>query len=109
MFIIGLGTAAPAQRHTRREAWEAVPPWAKYPQLQPRSQAILKNAFGGDHGIETRPLALAAPADVFGSPPDERQTRFTTRARARAVEAARVLGSWIKFQPEGSPLASRLK
>jgi alkylresorcinol/alkylpyrone synthase len=89
MFIIGLGTAAPAQRHTQREAWKAVQQWTKYPQLKPRSQAILKKVLCGDNGIETRHLTSATLADVFNSRPDELQTRFTTQAPARAVEALR--------------------
>ena len=89
MFIIGLGTAVPSQRHTQRAAWEAIQQWAKYPQLEPRSKAILKKVLCGDNGIETRHLALANLADVFDSTPDELQARFTAHAPALAVEAAR--------------------
>jgi alkylresorcinol/alkylpyrone synthase len=88
MFIIGLGTAAPAQRHTQRAAWEAVQQWAKYPQLKPRSKAILKKVLCGDNGIETRHLALATLAEVFDATTDELQVRFTTHAPALAVAAA---------------------
>jgi predicted naringenin-chalcone synthase len=89
MFIIGLGTAVPPQCHTQRAAWESIQQWSKYPQLKPRSKAILKKVLCGDNGIEKRHLALASIADVFDSTPDELQTRFTTHAPALAVEAAR--------------------
>jgi alkylresorcinol/alkylpyrone synthase len=89
MFIIGLGTAAPSQRHTQREVWEAIQQWAKYQQFKPRSKAILKKVLCGDNGIETRHLALATLADIFDSTPDELQARFTAHAPALAVEAAR--------------------
>src|ERR1017187_9915981 len=89
MFIIGLGTAAPSQRHTQRAAWEAIQQWTKFPQLKPRSKAILKKVLCGENGIETRHLALATLAEVFDSTTDVLQARFTTHASALAVEAAR--------------------
>ena len=89
MFIIGLGTAAPSQRHAQRAGWDAVQQWPKFSGLQPRSRAILKKVLCGDNGIETRHLALDSLAEIFDSTPDDLQTRFTTHAPALATEAAR--------------------
>ena len=63
MFIIGLGTAVPSQRHTQRDGWEAVQRWPKFSELAPRSRAILKKVLCGDNGIEARHLA---PGDAGG-------------------------------------------
>ena len=89
MFITGLGTAVPSQRHAQRDGWDAVQQWPKFSQLQPRSKAILKKVLCSDNGIETRHLALATLADVFDSTPDDLQARFTAHAPALAAEAAR--------------------
>ena len=89
IFITGLGTAVPPQCYTQRESWDELQKWPQFPQLKPRSQAILKKVLCGDNGIETRHLALPALADVFDSTPDGLQARFTTHAPALAVEAAR--------------------
>jgi len=100
MFIIGLGTAVPLQRHSQRAVWEAIQKWAKYPQLKPRSKAILKKVLCGDNGIETRHLASPALAAVFNSTPDELQARFTMHAPALAVEAASNALKNAGFAPE---------
>ncbi|MDR3457702.1 MAG: 3-oxoacyl-[acyl-carrier-protein] synthase III C-terminal domain-containing protein [Verrucomicrobiae bacterium] len=89
MFIIGLGTAVPPQRHAQRDGWDAVQRWPKFSRLQPRSRAILKKVLCGDNGIDARHLALDSLAEVFDSTPDELQARFTTHAPALASEAAR--------------------
>jgi predicted naringenin-chalcone synthase len=89
MFIIGVGTAVPPQRHAQRDGWDAVQRWSKFPQLQPRSRAILKKVLCGDNGIEARHLALESLADIFDSTPDDLQARFTTHAPALAAAAAR--------------------
>ena len=89
MFIIGLGTFVPPQRYTQREAWKALQNWPGFPQLRPRSQAILKKVLTGDNGIETRHLALETLAEVFDLTPDVLQARFTKHAPALAAEAAR--------------------
>lgn len=89
MFITGLGTAVPPQRHAQRDGWDAVQQWPKFSQLQPRSKAILKKVLCGDNGIDARHLALESLAEVFDSTPDDLQARFTTHAPALATEAAR--------------------
>jgi polyketide synthase Type III len=89
MYITGLGTAVPSQRHAQRDGWEAVQQWPKFSQLRPRSRAILKKVLCGDNGIDTRHLALESLAEVFDSTPDELHARFARHAPALASEAAR--------------------
>src|SRR5450756_1359061 len=89
MFIIGLGTAVPPQRHAQRDGWDAVQQWPRFSQLQPRSRAILKKVLCGDNGIDARHLALESLAEVFDSTPDDLHARFARHAPALASEAAR--------------------
>ena len=93
MFIIGLGTAVPPQRHAQRAGWDAVQRWPKFAQLKPRSKAILKKVLCGDPAqsgsIATRHLALETLTEVFDQTPDDLQARFATHAPALATEAAR--------------------
>jgi alkylresorcinol/alkylpyrone synthase len=100
MFIIGLGTAAPSQRHTQRAAWDAIQQWAKYPQLKPRSKAILKKVLCGDNGIDARHLALEPLAEVFDQTPDALHARFARHAPALATEAARRALEQADCRPE---------
>src|SRR5471030_215859 len=88
MFFIGLGTAAPLQRYTQRESWDALQNWPQFPQFKPRSQAILKKVLCGDNGIDARHLALNPLAEVFNQTPDALQARFARHAPALATEAA---------------------
>jgi predicted naringenin-chalcone synthase len=88
MFIIGLGTAVPPQRHAQRDGWDAVQKWPQFPQLKPRSRAILKKVLCGDNGIATRHLALETLAETFDQTPDSLQAHFTRHAPALAAEAA---------------------
>src|SRR5579859_5042699 len=88
MFIIGLGTAVPIQRHAQRDGWEAVQRWRKFSELKPRSRAILKKVLCGQNGIETRHLALESLAETFDRSPDSLQAHFTKHAPALATEAA---------------------
>jgi alkylresorcinol/alkylpyrone synthase len=89
MYIIGLGTTAPPQRYTQRESWDALQKWPQFPQLTPRSKAILKKVLCGDNGIDARHLVLESLAEVFDQTPDALQARFTQYAPALATEAAR--------------------
>ena len=89
MFIIGLGTAVPAQRYSQRNSWEAVRHLPQIAQLKPRSQAILKKVLCGDNGIEGRHLALDPFLEIFDQTPDALQARFARHAPALATEAAR--------------------
>jgi alkylresorcinol/alkylpyrone synthase len=89
MFVIGLGTAVPLQRHAQREGWDAIQQWPKFSQLKPRSRAILKKVLCSDNGIDARHLALDTLATVFDQTVDELQARFTIHAPALAAQAAR--------------------
>jgi len=88
MFLIGLGTAAPAQRYAQRECWDAVQRTGPFTRLAPRSRAILKKVLCGDNGIATRHLSLDSLPEVFNLCPDALQARFTKHAPALATEAA---------------------
>ncbi len=88
MFVIGLGTAAPARRYAQLECWDALQISIPFARLAPRSRAILKKVLCGDNGIATRHLALDPLAEVFNLTPDALQARFAQHAPALAAEAA---------------------
>ncbi|HUA67991.1 MAG TPA: 3-oxoacyl-[acyl-carrier-protein] synthase III C-terminal domain-containing protein [Candidatus Saccharimonadales bacterium] len=88
MFVIGLGTAAPAQCYAQRECWDAVQRTESFARLTPRSRAILKKVLCSDNGVTTRHLALDSLADVFQLTPDVLQARFAKHAPTLATEAA---------------------
>lgn len=89
MFIVGLGTAAPPQRYTQLQCWEALVGSDRFAQLKPRSQAILKKVLAGKNGIATRHLALEPLTEAFDCSPDVLLGRFVRHAPALAEEAAR--------------------
>ena len=88
MFIIGLGTATPAHRYAQLDSWNALQSWPKFPQLKPRSQAILRKVLCSDNGIATRHLALDPLIEFFEQSPDALQARFARHAPALATAAA---------------------
>ena len=88
MFIAGLGVAAPPQRYTQRECWDALQKSAPFARLAPRSRAILKKVLCGDNGIATRHLALEPLSEAFNLTPDALHARFARHAPALATEAA---------------------
>ncbi|MBI5684962.1 MAG: stilbene synthase [Verrucomicrobia bacterium] len=93
MFIIGLGTAAPRQRYTQRECWDALRSSEPFARLVPRSRAILRKVLCHANGIATRHLALDPLSEVFEMTPDALHARFARHAPALAAEAAqRALG-----------------
>jgi alkylresorcinol/alkylpyrone synthase len=87
MFIIGLGTAAPAHRYTQAQCWEALQVSTRFRQLTPRSRAILKKVLTGNNGIATRHLALEDLDDAFALNPDALHERFTRNAPQLATQA----------------------
>ena len=89
MFIAGLGTAAPSQRYTQRECWDAIKNSPQFPKLKLRSQAILKKVLAGENGIASRHLALEPISEVFETTPDKLQSRFAEHAPALATQAAK--------------------
>ncbi|MGB7748963.1 MAG: 3-oxoacyl-[acyl-carrier-protein] synthase III C-terminal domain-containing protein [Verrucomicrobiia bacterium] len=99
MFITGLGIAAPPQRYTQREGWDAVQKTALFTRLAPRSRALLQKVLCGDNGIATRHLALEPISDVFNLTPDVLHARFAKHAPALAVEAAQLALKDAKCKP----------
>ncbi len=89
MFFIGIGTTTPPQGYTQSACWEALKESGVLPQLEPRSQAILRKVLGADNGIATRHLALDTLAEVFAQNPDALQARFARHAPELATAAAR--------------------
>jgi predicted naringenin-chalcone synthase len=88
MFITGLGTAAPAQRYSQTQCWEALQKSSRFAQLTPRSRAILKKVLTGNNGIATRHLALENLAEAFDLTPDALHQRFIHHAPLLATQAA---------------------
>src|SRR5262249_108036 len=88
MFIIGLGTAAPATRYAQRDCWEALQNSAQFATLAPRSRAILKKVFCGDNGIATRHLALDPLSEAFELTPDALNARFVKHGGTVGTEGA---------------------
>ena len=76
MFITGLGTAVPPQRHTQRACWDAIRVSPQYAALSSRSHAILRKVLTGDNGIEARHLALDPISEAFELTPDAMHARF---------------------------------
>lgn len=87
MFITGLGTAAPPNRYTQRECWQALQGSTQLSQLVPRSQAILRKVLNADNGIETRHLVFEDLTEAFSIDPDTLQRRFTLHAPILATQA----------------------
>jgi predicted naringenin-chalcone synthase len=88
MFIVGLGTAAPAQRYTQREGWEAAQRAGHFHALSPRSRAILRKVLTSPNGIASRHLALDDLGCVFDATPDQLHERFVKTAPVLAAKAA---------------------
>jgi len=88
MFITGLGTAAPPQRYTQAECWDALQKSRHLEALAPRSRAILKKVLTGTNGIGTRHLAFNSLDEAFDLTPDALHTRFIKNAPLLATQAA---------------------
>ena len=89
MYIIGLGTATPAQRYTQDECFQALAASDLYQTLTVRSQTILRKVLNGTSGIATRHLALNPLNEFIQFNPDALHKRFLRHAPALATEAAR--------------------
>ena len=89
MFITGLGTAVPPQRHTQRACWDAIRASPQYDALTSRSHAILKKVLTGNNGIDARHLALDPISEAFEFTPDAMHARFKRVAPQIGEEAAR--------------------
>ncbi|HMP84839.1 MAG TPA: stilbene synthase, partial [Verrucomicrobiota bacterium] len=89
MFITGLGTAAPGQRYSQHDCWEAIRNANPFSRLAPRSRAILKKVLCSDNGIAARHLALDPLEEAFNLTPDALHSRFIKHAPTLATAAAR--------------------
>src|SRR3954471_19303714 len=88
MFITGLGTAAPRQRYTQAQCWDALQNSARFHELTSRSRAILKKVLTGSNGIATRHLSLDNLNDAFDMTPDALHARFVENAPLLSTQAA---------------------
>jgi alkylresorcinol/alkylpyrone synthase len=88
MYITGLGTAAPAQRYTQQQCWEALEASQPFRGLSGRSRAILKKVLTSSNGIGTRHLALERLEEAFDLGPDALHARFASHAPSLAAQAA---------------------
>ena len=100
MFIVGLGTAAPAQRYTQRQCWNALQSSRQFNDLSPRSRAVLRKVLTGNNGIETRHLAFDDLAEAFELTPDALHQRFIRNAPHLAAEAAQRALEDAQTQPD---------
>jgi predicted naringenin-chalcone synthase len=99
MFITGIGTAAPRQRYTQAQCWDALQSSARFQELTPRSRAILKKVLTGSNGIATRHLSLDSLTDAFDLTPDALHARFTQNAPLLATQAAERAFADAKINP----------
>src|SRR4051812_15129927 len=88
MFIVGLGTAAPARRYAQKECWEVFSNSELSRQLDPRSRAIVRKVLTGNNGIVTRYLVLDRLEEAFALNPDALHARYAKHAPMLATEAA---------------------
>ncbi|HYG24372.1 MAG TPA: 3-oxoacyl-[acyl-carrier-protein] synthase III C-terminal domain-containing protein [Verrucomicrobiae bacterium] len=88
MFIIGIGTAAPPNRYSQMQCWEALQSSIQFHQLAPRSRAILRKVLTNNNGIATRHLAFDNLSEAFDLTPDALHQRFIKTAPAIASQAA---------------------
>ncbi|HUP93524.1 MAG TPA: type III polyketide synthase [Burkholderiales bacterium] len=88
MFIIGVGTAAPATRYTQGQCYEALQGSPQFEKLDRSGRALLKHVLTRDNGISTRALALDPLTDAFDASPDVLHRRFAEHAPRLAQQAA---------------------
>lgn len=88
MFIVGLGTAAPPNRYTQAQCWDALQASGQFAQLDRHARVTLQHVLLHDNGIRTRALALDSLDDAFAIDPDTLHLRFARHAPLLAAEAA---------------------
>jgi alkylresorcinol/alkylpyrone synthase len=99
MFITGLGTAAPPQRYTQAECWNALQKSGRLQTLAPRSRAVLKKILSGANGIATRHLAFDDLNEAFNLTPDVLHARFIRNAPLLGAQAAERALADAKLKP----------
>jgi alkylresorcinol/alkylpyrone synthase len=88
MFVTGIGTAVPSGRFTQAQCWAALQRAPQFPQLNPRSRALLRKVLSGENGIASRHLSLVHLEEAFILTPDAMHARFAQHAPDLAVQAA---------------------
>jgi predicted naringenin-chalcone synthase len=88
MFIIGVGTAAPPQRYSQQECWEAIQRAERFRGFDGRARALLKKVLNGDNGTGWRHLALNRLEEAFDLRPDALHSRFALHSPQLACQAA---------------------
>jgi alkylresorcinol/alkylpyrone synthase len=88
MFITGLGTAVPARRYSQMECLDSVRATPHFARLRGPSRLLLERVLGGEHGVQTRHLALDSLAEAFELDPDVMHARFARHAPELATRAA---------------------
>ena len=90
VYVIAVGTAAPVQRYSQTECWEALRVAPQFGALTFHSRALLKRVLLGDCGIGSRHLVLAPLGEAFDLTPDTLHARFARHAPVLATQAAQV-------------------
>jgi alkylresorcinol/alkylpyrone synthase len=88
MYIVGLGTAAPATRYTQAQCFDAFEASPQFAKLERGSRALLQRLLLRENGVATRALALDRLSEAFDARPDVLHERFVTHAPRLAREAA---------------------
>jgi alkylresorcinol/alkylpyrone synthase len=89
MFITGIGTAAPSNRYSKAQCWDAFKSSEWFHRLSPRAHAVTETVLLHDNGIEHRRLAVESLDEVFAIDPDTLYRRFSLHAPLLAAQAAR--------------------
>ena len=100
MFIIGLGTAAPANRYTQKQCWDVFVNSAYSKQLSSRSRAIVRKILNGDNGIDSRHLVLDDLNQAFELTADDLHARFVKHAPLLATQAAERALADARLRPD---------
>ncbi|HZE60579.1 MAG TPA: stilbene synthase, partial [Burkholderiales bacterium] len=100
MFITGLGTAVPAKRYSQHECLESLRASRPFASLTAPSRVLLERVLGGEHGVQTRHLALDSLDEAFELDPDVLHRRYALHAPELATRAARHALGDARTSPE---------
>jgi len=100
MFITGLGTAVPPKRYSQRQCLDALRAAPPFVRLKAPSRLLLERVLGGEHGVQTRHLALDSLDEAFELDPDVHYRRYALHAPELATRAARAALDDARVAPE---------
>jgi alkylresorcinol/alkylpyrone synthase len=100
MFITGLGTAVPPKRYSQRECLDSFRASSPFARLAAPSRVLLERVLGGEHGVQTRHLALDSLDEAFELDPDVHYRRYARHAPELATRAARRALEDARARPE---------